>query len=196
MCLFCFALASAPPCTAGLDIGIVLDKSKSVGINNLKIIIKFLGDLIKKFHPAPEVDHFGLITFHKHSSLAFNFANSKYYNIDALLKRIAKEPITLKLQTRTDKALKLARDQLFTEAGGDRPDKPNVMIVLTDGKPTQQTKAEFKSFAEAISKEFKVCSFTKQFSEINSNAKPYDPTCDKLHHLSKIMTNFVRLSLF
>ncbi|CAH3133298.1 unnamed protein product [Pocillopora meandrina] len=32
-----------PPCTAGLDVGIVLDKSKSVKIPNLKKVIEFLG---------------------------------------------------------------------------------------------------------------------------------------------------------
>ena len=154
---------TAPPCSAGLDIGIVLDKSKSVKLPNLRIVIKFLGDLINKFDPAPEADHFGFITFHNKATLAFDFANSKYHNKDALLSRIANEPIQLELQTRTDKALKMARDELFTEAGGDRPDKPNVMIVLTDGKPTKLTGDIFKSFAEAISKEFKVCSLIKQF---------------------------------
>ena len=34
---------TAPPCTAGLDVGIVLDKSKSVKIPNLKKVIEFLG---------------------------------------------------------------------------------------------------------------------------------------------------------
>ena len=116
-----------------------------------------MGDLIDKFHPAPNADHFGFITFHKKATLAFDFANSKYQDKDALLSRIANEPIKLELQTRTDLALIMARDELFTEAGGDRPDKPNVMIVLTDGKPTKLSKEEFKSFAEGISKDFKVC---------------------------------------
>jgi len=144
-----------PPCTAGLDIGIVLDKSKSVKISNLRIVIRFLGELIDKFHPAPEADRFGFITFHNKANLAFNFADKKYHNKEALLKRIANEPIQLEGQTRTDLALQMARDRLFTSAGGDRQGKPNVMIVLTDGKPTKLTGDRFKKFAEGISKEFK-----------------------------------------
>ena len=168
----------APPCSAGLDIGIVLDKSKSVKLPNLRTVIKFLEELIDKFHPAPDADHFGLITFHNKATLAFDFANLKYQDKDALQNRIANEPIQLELQTRTDLALMMARDELFSEAGGDRPDKPNVMIVLTDGKPTKLSKDEFKSFAVDISKKLKVCSFIKQLSEINSNAHQYDPSCN------------------
>ncbi|XP_078354722.1 uncharacterized protein LOC144639299 isoform X2 [Oculina patagonica] len=145
-----------PLCTAGLDIGIILDKSKSVKINNLRTVMKFLGDLVKKFHPAPDADHFGFITFHNKANLVFKFADSQYHDMDALLEKIASEPIQLEPQTRTDLALKMARDELFADAGGDRPDKPNVMIVLTDGKPTHPNKKfDFKTFAEGISKELK-----------------------------------------
>ena len=65
----------------------------------------------------------------------------------------------LALETRTDLALLEARDKLFTNAGGDRPDKPNVMIFLTDGKPTppkMNKDFDFKAFAEKIAKDFKV----------------------------------------
>ena len=151
-----FFFGTAPPCTAGLDIGIVLDKSKSVKLPNLKKVITFLENLINKFHPAPDADHFGLITFHNKATMAFDFANSKYHDRKALLSRIAQEPLHLELQTRTDLALIMARDKLFTAIGGDREDKPNVMIVLTDGKPTKLSRDKFRKFAEAIAKDFKV----------------------------------------
>ena len=148
---------SAPPCSAGLDIGIILDKSKSLKIPNLKKVITFLENLIKQFNPAPDADHFGFITFNKKANLVFKFADSQYYNKHALLKKIGNEPITLQLQTRTDLAFTMARDELFTKAGGDRPDKPNVMIVLTDGKPTHPNKEfDFAAFADETSKDFKV----------------------------------------
>ena len=89
----------------------------------------------------------------------FNFSNSDYHDNKTLLAKIASEPIKLEYETRTDLALLMARDELFTQAGGDRPDKPNVMIVLTDGKPTKpkgQNNFDFKTFAEGISKDFKV----------------------------------------
>jgi len=139
-------------------VGIVLDKSKSVKNPNLVKVINFLGELIGKFHPAPEADHFGFITFHNKANMVFTFSNSEYHDKDALLAKIASEPKKLELETRTDLALKMARDQLFTDEGGDRLDKPNVMIVLTDGKPTKpkgQKNFDFKTFAEGMSKDFK-----------------------------------------
>ncbi len=89
----------------------------------------------------------------------FNFADSQYHDRDALRKKLNEQPLGLDNQTRTDLALKMAKDELFTdqEEGGDRPDHTNVMIVLTDGKPTHPNKTfDFKSFAEEISKELKV----------------------------------------
>ena len=89
----------------------------------------------------------------------FDFSNSDYHDNKTLQTKIASEPIKLEYETRTDLALLMARDDLFTQAGGDRPDKPNVMIVLTDGKPTKpkgQKNFDFKTFAEGISKDFKV----------------------------------------
>ena len=150
---------TALPCTAGLDIAIVLDKSKSVKLPNLEKAITFIGDLVKTFHPAPDKDHFGFITFHEKAQMVFKFADSQYHDENALLQKIAEEPRKLELYTRTDLALIMARDQLFTEEGGDRPDKPNVMIVLTDGRPTKpkgDKSFNFKEFADKIAEDFKV----------------------------------------
>ena len=49
----------------------------------------------------------------------FNFSNSDYHDKNALLAKIASEPINLEYETRTDLALIMARDELFTQAGGD-----------------------------------------------------------------------------
>ena len=150
---------AAPPCIAGLDIGIVIDKSRSINEKNLERVIEFLAHVVRKFNPAPEGDHFGLITFDKFARLVFDFSDSEYYNLDSLEKKIESEP-TEKAKyegTRTDLALIKARDQLFTEARGDRQNSPNVMLVLTDGKPYGLPKnRNFAVFSDNISKDFKV----------------------------------------
>ena len=126
--------------------------------HNLITVIKFLGSLVQKFNPAPDGDHFGFITFNNNANLVFNFANSEYHRKDALLDKIASEPLTMAFKTRTDLALIKAKDELFTKEGGDRPDNPNVMIVLTDGKPNIPKKAHlnFNEFAASFNKEFVV----------------------------------------
>lgn len=154
-------------------------------------VITFLGELIGKFHPAPDADHFGFITFHNKANLVFAFSNSDYHDKDTLITKIASEPIKLESETRTDLALIMARDELFSQAGGDRPDKPNVMIVLTDGKPTKpkgQKKFNFKTFAEEISKDFKVSilqrSFIWSFDLSWNSGRPVETNARGNHSLS------------
>ena len=53
---------------------------------------------------------------------------------NTLLQKIASEPRALSSPTRTDLALQMA-NELFTISKGDRSDKPNVLLVLTDGRP-------------------------------------------------------------
>jgi len=157
------ALSSEPTCKAGLDIGIILDKSESVGTENLREVLGFVKALIKAFNPAPNGDHFGLITFNRDATMVFKFSDSKYQNEDDLLKKIDEEPIVLGADTHTDRALKMARDELFTTAGGDRPGKDNLLIVLTDGEPywgktrygkTRPSKENFKETTMEISEDF------------------------------------------
>ena len=45
-----------------------------------------------------------------------------------------------------DRALKKANEELFTDRGGDRPEFPNVLILLSAGK----TNPESKSFSATI----------------------------------------------
>ena len=118
-------------------------------------MIASLADLVDKFEPAPDKDHFGLVTFNRQASVEFTFADEALYSKEQLKKRIQDIPLTLALQTRTDRAMEAARDKLFSPSGGDRPDKPNVMIVLTDGKPTNQPQ-DFKTFAAEFHKERQV----------------------------------------
>ena len=116
-----------------------------------------MGDLVKEFDPAPEADHFALITFNKKANLVISFKDLQYHDKDALLTKIASEPIETRRGTRTDLALIMVRDELFTETGGDRPDKPNVMIMLTDGKPHRpgKKKFDFEAFAD-LAKDIRV----------------------------------------
>ena len=53
---------------------------------------------------------------------------------NTLLQKIASDPRTLLSPTRTDLALQMA-NKLFTISKGDRSDKPNVLLVLTEGRP-------------------------------------------------------------
>jgi len=139
-----------PPCKAGLDIALVVDKSSSISKNNLKKAAEFLKDLVDKFNPGPEEDHFGLITFSRKANTEFTFADSDYQDKETLKQGIANSLVKPGRGTRTDLAMRAALE-LFQ---GDRPSKPNIMIVLTDGKPHGLRKTTFEEFAKEIAKSF------------------------------------------
>ena len=124
-----------PPCVNALDLGVIADISTSIGKPNLPKLKEALATVVDKFEISPEGTHMGFITFARNANLLFNFADGKYHDKEAAKQKIS-EIQGLHHATRTDKALILANDELFTEAGGDRPDKPNVLLVFTDGKPT------------------------------------------------------------
>ena len=146
---------SGPPCTGGLDIGIILDESVSVTPKHLVTAIDFLRNLVEKFQASPDQDHFGVVTFNRKAYVEFTFKAEALDSVEELKERISNINQDLAYQTRTDLALIAARDHLFSPSGGDRPDKPNVLIVLTDGKPTNQPKP-FKEFAAEFHKDPKV----------------------------------------
>ena len=99
--------------------------------------------------------------------VVFKFSDSQYYDKNALKAKIASEPAKYTDPgytsdpppgyTRTDLALKKARDKLFTVAGGDRSDKPNVMVVLTDGRPNPMYL--FDRIIGQVTRDFKVKDF-------------------------------------
>lgn len=140
-------------CEAGLDIGIVLDKSLSVKQQNLQNVILNLRDLISKSNPAPAADHFGLITFHNQPTLAFDFKDSTFYNKTALLNRIGQEPIAMKRWTRIDMALDMANRTLFSSQGGHRPGKRSLMIVFTDGVQAPKGGKKLQAFVDKMIKD-------------------------------------------
>ena len=123
-----------PPCKGHLDLGIILDKSKSIKKSNLKKLKRSLADFVDKFEVSAERTHVGLISFNDDAELLFDF--NRYHTNKELKRAIEKIPEKLEYETRTDLALTMAKNKLFTEAGGDRSDVPNVLIIFTDGKST------------------------------------------------------------
>ena len=84
----------------------------------------FLKPFYDKFEISAQKTQFGLITFDKYSRLRFTLAE----NISTI------EPVR-QFMTRIDLALLQAKNELFTLSVGDRKDKQNVLLVITDGRP-------------------------------------------------------------
>ena len=93
--------------------------------------------MINRVGVSPEGNHFGLITFGDKAWRHNFFYQVKYQNIGNLreLVRLKIKNIAKKVGTRTDLALRLARDDLFDSKKGDRKDAANLLFLFTDGRP-------------------------------------------------------------
>ncbi|XP_031563116.1 coadhesin-like [Actinia tenebrosa] len=127
------------PCTKALDIGIILDGSTSVESDPFKVAIDFIKQLMKYFEISPQGSHVGFILYSTDATLEFKMSDSTYYSYQKLAARLDKIKYP-QGSTFTDKALEMASNELFTPAGGDRSDKPNVLLVLTDGNTNIDSK--------------------------------------------------------
>ena len=126
--------------------GFVIDASDSIKPENYKFCLDFVAKLAKLFKVSAEGTHFGAVIYSSTAELEFNFADTKYYKVKHLQKTIRKFPY-LAEGTRTDLGLERANTDLFSKEGGDRPDKGNVLIVITDGR-TNPTKS--KSYTDVL----------------------------------------------
>ncbi len=122
-----------------MDIAVIIDASESVEKENFIICKKFVASLTKEFDVSKKGTHFGVIVFSDDAKLPISFKNAQYYDAEKLRKKIMSLNYINK-HTRTDKALEKASSELFSDEGGDRTDKPNVLIVITDGNTHQDSK--------------------------------------------------------
>lgn len=68
------------------------------------------------------------------------FDDSDFYSNKAVRHLIDSIPTNLGSRTYIDRALEAANETLFTEEGGDRPEFPNLLILLTDGRTNENSK--------------------------------------------------------
>lgn len=74
-----------------------------------------------------------VITFSSTSELSIKF--NDHSSTDSFNAAVDAIPL-MGLQTRIDKALNLARDEMFTTRNGARPGVPKILVLLTDGAQT------------------------------------------------------------
>jgi Mg-chelatase subunit ChlD len=113
-----------------VDLVFVLDASTSVTEPNFGV----MKDFIKYFLYNAAIDNgnvrVGIIIYSTDDHLQFNL--NSYQDKLSMYDAIEAIPYTHG-STNTADALKTMRTEMFTPANGDRPDIPNVAIVVTDG---------------------------------------------------------------
>ena len=123
-----------------MDVAFLVDKTKSLGVANFLLLKGFLLELVDAMHIGPNATHTAIMTFSQRPKVLSTFADTQFYNNNAVHQLIDEVPITFGPRTFIDKALITADKKLFSEEGGDRPEYPNVLILLTDGRTNVNSK--------------------------------------------------------
>ena len=122
-------------CDKDFDLTFVIDGSGSINDaapGNFGRMKTFINNLIDGFNIGFDNTHVGAIIYSSQVYVRKEFGLGAYYTKEAIQKAI--NDITYpRGGTSTGKALQTAKTELYTRRQ-DREDKPNVCIVITDGK--------------------------------------------------------------
>ena len=126
------------PCINAIDLGVILDATNSVGRVNFNISKEFALALVNSMTVHPDASHLGLMVYNIDPTILVRFDEiDKQY--PPVIKDILQRTERLRGKTFTDRAIKMAGEVMFTAAGGDRPDKPDVLVILTDGRTNENS---------------------------------------------------------
>ena len=137
------------PCSQGLDLGILIDRSLSIRKGNLERLLKvFMPRFLKRFSISKRRTNIGIIMYDKAAEVVapFNGPNSKSKR--KAISFVKNLHPGVYFQTRTDKGLISAYRELFKRKAGDRRRKQNVLLTFTDGRAWP--KRRIKPFSETV----------------------------------------------
>ena len=130
--------AGAQRC-ADVDLGFILDSSGSISKIEHDEEKDFLKQIASHFKISVNGSHEAVISFSANAELVIKLNEHKdQASFEAAVDRI---PLT-RGYTRIDKALRVAKDELFAESNGARKSVSKSLVILTDGSQTPVDGAE------------------------------------------------------
>jgi collagen type VI alpha len=126
-------------CKRKIDIAFVIDQSGSItdknppngAYDNWELIKDFVINIVDYFNVAYDETRVGAVTFGNQGIVRFYLSN--YTSKSDIFRAIRTIPAGIG-QTNTYEGLQKMRRDVFNEKNGDRPDVPNVGVVITDGE--------------------------------------------------------------
>ena len=121
----------------------MVDTTKSIKNENIPKLKAALQHLVNQFDVSRNDTRVSLLTFNKNSKLHNKFKDDRYHSNGAIDDLITNSFSELKKPTRLDKALRTARDSMFTHKSGQRPGVRSAMVLYTDGRSHPKTENFF-----------------------------------------------------
>ncbi|CAH1784875.1 unnamed protein product [Owenia fusiformis] len=120
-------------CSGITDIIFALDRSGSISTPNFEILKSFIIQLLNGLDIGENKNRIGVLTFSDNAEIIINL--NEFFDVTSIVNTIQ----TLQAgpgATYTANAMAKARDEMFIEGNGDRPDIPNVLVLISDGVST------------------------------------------------------------
>lgn len=108
--------------------------SSSISADDFQEAKSFVWSAIKNFKISSNDTRVGIIRFSTVANVIFDFQFSVDNNILRLEEVVDNIVLAEGGDTNTERALQLARTDLFSAKGGSRPDVPKILVVITGGK--------------------------------------------------------------
>lgn len=124
-------------CLTSIDVAFALDSSQSVGDKAYKEMKQFAIDIVDSFAVSQQEARFSSLIYSETAEIGFNFVR---YDTAGEIKQAIKDLRHFKSSTRVDRALQLARSDLFSIQGKIRTRRPMVLIVFFDGSVSSHMK--------------------------------------------------------
>ena len=135
--------------TCTLDLGLVADRTESIKWRNIPKLKEALQLLVQRFDISADKTHVSYLTFARSSKLQNTFNDAAYHSQAAILTLISGSIKNLGRQTRLDRAIKAANEQMFALNNGLRPGVGNTMVLFTDGR-THPTSKDMSGHVAAL----------------------------------------------
>ncbi|XP_073324867.1 matrilin-4 [Pagrus major] len=120
-------------CKSGpVDLVFLIDSSRSVRPHEFETMRKFMIDILDTLDIGLNATRVGVVQYS--SQVRSEFSLKTHAKIDTMVKGI-NEIIPLAQGTMTGLAIRYVMNNAFTVEGGDRPKVPNVVVIVTDGRP-------------------------------------------------------------
>ncbi len=119
--------------------GIRAKNPSNNAFDNWEVEKEFVSLLLNGLTIRPDATRVGAVLFSEQASLAFSL--NAYSDVDNL-KNAIRGLSYAGQSSNTPEAFKVAGEQCFSSANGDRPDARNVILFISDGMPSSASRRE------------------------------------------------------
>ncbi|XP_045165576.2 uncharacterized protein LOC123529337 [Mercenaria mercenaria] len=116
--------------SALVDLALVIDSSESVGAANWELLIDFVQSVIRNSDVDDGSTRIALEVYRHNVSMEFKFSN---YGMSSSMIEHVKKIKYVRGSTNTGLALEEMREKIFVPKAGDRPNVPDIAVVILDG---------------------------------------------------------------